>query len=68
MATIDDVYNLALEIKQAVVSPKGRPEAIFTCAKCGQPIIAYGDRGEAFVTVKGKYFHNNCAPVISEVK
>lgn len=68
MATIDDVYNVVLEIREAVVSPPGRPEEIFTCAAgCGRPIIAYGDRGEAFVEVRGKYFHNNCAPVISEV-
>jgi len=67
MASIDDVYNVVLEIRDAVVSPPGRPEEIFTCASCGNPIIAYGDKGEAFVTVRGKHFHNDCAPVISEV-
>lgn len=42
-----------------------RPEEIFTCAKCGQPIIAYGERGESFVIVGDKdpkYYHGNCAP------
>ena len=68
MTTIDDVYNVVLEIREAIVSSPARPEEIFTCGKCGKPIVAYGDRGEAFVTVRGKHFHNDCAPVISEVK
>ncbi len=68
MAARDDVYNVALEIKEAIVSPPRRPKEIFTCAACDQPIIAYGDRGVTFVTVKGKHFHNDCAPPISEVK
>ncbi len=61
MATIDDVYALVKEIKERLI-PEPRPEEIFTCAECQQPITAYGEKGEAFVTIGDKYYHNRCAP------
>jgi hypothetical protein len=43
MATIDDVYALVKEIKERLI-PEPRPEEIFTCAECQQPITAYGEK------------------------
>jgi len=60
MATIDDVYEVVVEIKKHLI-PEPRPEQIFTCAVCGKPITAYGTKGEAFVTIGDKYYHNKCA-------
>lgn len=50
------------------------PEKILKCIKCKNDIIAYGTRGEAFVTINGvnedgsddKHYHMKCKSDIKE--
>lgn len=63
-----EVRTKISELREELTLLEARDEEILMCATCGKDIIAYGERGESFVTtVKDgieKHYHNKkiCAP------
>jgi len=56
--------NILNAIEREIQEPI--PEKIFKCVKCGNDIIAYGIRGEGFVTINNdsgigdRHYHMKC--------
>ena len=56
--------NILFAIQREIRDPI--PEQIFKCVKCGNDIIAYGIRGEGFVTINNdsgiedRHYHMKC--------